>query len=450
MSRLRQLFNDARSSFWFVPSLAVVDGIVAALALIEADAVWGDRWLALWPRLFGVGAEGARQMLSTLAGSMMSVMGITFSMTLVALALASSQYTSRILRNFMGSRPTQITLGVFAGIFIYCLIVLRSIRGGDPGFVPSAAVSFAFVLALAGVVVLIFFIHHIASSIQAVSIIASVAQETNAAVDRVFPQMQGREPGGTEDAMDEQVLASLDERTWYPVPAQVSGYIQGVNEYAILDLARNHRTIVRMERGVGAFAVEGAVLASLALTYPPDQETIAALNRAYRISRHRTIEWDPAFGVRQIVDIALKALSPGVNDTSTAVMCVDYLTAILARLSGRRYPPSHRYEGAALRVIASVPTFEALLAEAFDQIRGSAEGNVAIIARMLGAIDTLASLTVNPSYRRALDEQLQWIAELAGRTLPAPQDRARIEQRLDHVREALKSAPASGAVADEA
>jgi uncharacterized membrane protein len=450
MNRVSQLFNDARSSFWFVPSLAVLYGIAAALALIEADAVWGDRWLALWPRLFGVGAEGARQMLSTLAGSMMSVMGITFSMTLVALALASSQYTSRILRDFMGSRPTQITLGVFAGIFIYCLIVLRSIRGGDPGFVPSAAVSFAFVLALAGVVVLIFFIHHIASSIQAVSIIASVAQETNAAVDRVFPQMQGREPGGTEDAMDEQVLASLDERTWYPVPAQVSGYIQGVNEYAILDLARNHRTIVRMERGVGAFAVEGAVLASLALTYPPDQETIAALNRAYRISRHRTIEWDPAFGVRQIVDIALKALSPGVNDTSTAVMCVDYLTAILARLSGRRYPPSHRYEGAALRVIASVPTFEALLAEAFDQIRGSAEGNVAIIARMLGAIDTLASLTVNPSYRRALDEQLQWIAELAGRTLPAPQDRARIEQRLDHVREALKSAPASGAVADEA
>ena len=450
MNRVSQLFNDARSSFWFVPSLAVVDGIVTALALIEADAVWGDRWLALWPRLFGVGAEGARQMLSTLAGSMMSVMGITFSMTLVALALASSQYTSRILRNFMGSRATQMTLGAFAGIFAYCLIVLRSIRGGDAAFIPSGAVLFAFVLALVGVLVLIFFIHHIASSIQAVSIIASVAQETNAAMDRVFPELQGREPDGAEDAVDEQVLASLDERTWYPVPAQVSGYIQGVDEDAILDLARNHRTIVRMERGVGAFAVEGAVLASLALTYPPDQGMIADLNRAYSISRHRTIEWDPAFGIRQIVDIALKALSPGVNDTSTAVMCVDYLTAILARLSGRRYPPSHRYEGEALRVIASVPTFEALLAEAFDQIRGSAEGNVAIIARMLGAIDTLGSLTVNPSHRRALDEQVQWIAELAGRTLPAPQDRARIERRLAHVREALRAAPAACAVAEEA
>lgn len=324
MNRVSQLFNDAWSSFWFVPSLSVVDGIVTALALIEADAVWGDRWLAQWPRLFGTGAEGVRQMLSTLAGSMMSLMGFRFSMTLVALALASSQYTSRVLRNFMNSRATQITLGVFAGIFTYCLMVMRSIRGGDPGFVPSATEFFPFVLALAGVVVLIFFIHHIASSIQAVSIIASVAQETDAAVDRVFSEEQGREPDGTEDAVDEQLLASLDERTWYPVPAQLSGYIQGVDEDAILDLAQNQRTVVRMERGVGAFAVEGAVLASLALTYPPDQGTIAALNGAYRISPHRTIEWDPAFGIRRIVDIALKALSPGVNDTSTAVMCVEW------------------------------------------------------------------------------------------------------------------------------
>lgn len=450
MNRVSQLFNDARSSFWFVPSLAVVDGIVVALALIEADAVWGDRWLALSPRLFGAEAEGARQMLSTLAGSTMALMGITFSMTLVALALASSQYTSRILRNFMGSRATQIALGVFAGIFAYCLIVLRSIRGGDPGFIPSAAVFFAFVLALAGVAVLIFFIHHIASSIQAVNIIASVAQETNAAMDRVLPEKQGREPGAAEDAVDAQALMSRDERTWYSVPAQISGYIQGVDEDAILGLARHHRTIVRMEHGVGAFAVEGAALASLALTYPPDQGMITALNRAYSISHHRSIEWDPAFAIRQIVDIALKALSPGVNDTSTAVMCVNYLTAILARLSGRRYPPAHRYEGDALRVMAIVPTFEGLLAEAFDQIRGSAEGNVAIIARMLGGIDTVGSLTVNPSHRQALIEQVQGIAELAGRTLPAPQDRARIARRLDHVREALRAAPAACAVAEEA
>ena len=210
MNRLRRLWSNLRSSFWFVPSLIVAASIVFAVALIEADSVGSDQWLAQWPRLFGAGAEGARQMLSTLAGSMMTVMGVTFSMTLVALALASSQYTSRILRNFMRSRVTQGTLGIFAGIFTYCLIVLRTIRGGEAEFVPSLAVFFAFVLALGGVGVLIFFIHHIASSIQASSIIASVAQETIAAIDRLFPEKLGHGPD--EDDGQDQVLRSLDER----------------------------------------------------------------------------------------------------------------------------------------------------------------------------------------------------------------------------------------------
>jgi len=210
-----------------------------------------------------------------------------------------------------------------------------------------------------------------------------------------------------------------------------------VDNDALLDLARDRKILVRMERGIGAFVVQNTALASLALTYPPDQEMIAALNGAYSISRHRTIEQDPAFGIRQIVDIALKALSPGVNDTSTAVMCVDYLTAILARLTVRQLPPSHRYDGQALRVIAMAPTFEGLLAEAFNQIRSSAEGNAAIMARMLGAIETITSLAVNPSHRRALDEQVQWIAELADRTIESTHDRGRIERRQMHVREAL-------------
>lgn len=440
MNKLRQIWGDLRSSFWFMPSLIVVGGIVLAAALIEADSAGSDRWLSQWPRLFGAGAEGARQMLSTLAGSMMTVMGITFSMTLLALALASSQYTSRILRNFMRSRVTQVTLGIFAGIFVYCLIVLRSIRGGEAEFVPSLAVFFAFVLALGGVAVLIYFIHHIASSIQASSIIASVAQETIAAIDRLFPEKLGRGPD--EDEGQDPMLQSLDKRTWYAVPAAVSGYIQSVDHDALLGLARDRKTIARMEHGVGAFVVQDATLASLALTYPPDQEMIAALNGTYSISRHRTIEQDPAFGIRQIVDMALKALSPGVNDTSTAVMCVDYLTAILTRLACRQFPPSHRYDGESLRMITIAPTFEGLLAESFDQIRRSAEGNVSIMARMLSAIDTIASLTVSPCHRRALKEQVQRIAELADRTIESTRDRAQIKRRMIHVREALEAEPA--------
>lgn len=422
-----------------MPSLMVTNSIVFAMVLIEADSVVSDHRLNQWPRLFGVGAEGARQMLSTLAGSMMTVMGITFSMTLLALVLASGQYTSRILRNFMRSRVTQTTLGVFASIFAYCLIVLRTIRrsGGVDEFVPSLAVFFAFIMSLGGIGILIYFIHHIASSIQASNIIASVADETNTSIDRLLPE--ARDQSADEDSEQNPVLNSLDERTWYPVPAAVSGYIQIVNNDALLHLAEDIRTIVRMEQGIGSFIVQDTALVSLALTYPPDQKTINAFNAAYSIGRHRSVEQDPAFGIRQIVDIAIKALSPGVNDTSTAVMCVDYLTSIMARLADRQFPPVHRYEAETLRVIAIVPSFESLLAEAFDQIRGSAEMNIAILARMLGGLGTIGSLTTEISHIRALDEQLQWIAELVDRCIKCSHDRARLEKRLSEVREMLEA-----------
>jgi uncharacterized membrane protein len=438
MLKLRQILSNLRASFWFLPSLIVLVSIILAIALIEADTAGSDRWLAQWPRLFGAGAEGSRQMLSTLAGSMMTVLGVTFSMTLVALTLASSQYTSRILRIFMRSRTTQTALGVFAGTFTYCLIVLRTIRSGSVDeFIPGLAVFFAFVLALGSVGVLIFFIHHIASSIQASAIIASVARETYSAIDRLFPGE--KEPGAGEDENEEQFLRLLNEKAWCTVPAEESGYIQNVDSDALLRLARDKNTILRMERGIGDFVVQKTALASLALEEAPDKETIAAINAAYSISIHRTVDQDPAFGVRQIEDIALKALSPGVNDTSTAVMCVDHLTAILAHLAGRQRPPSRLCKDGELRVITIVPTFESLLADSFDQIRRSAAGNVVIMACILSALDNIASLTDSQRHREALCEQMQWIAELAERTIESAHDRAHIKMRLTPLRETLEA-----------
>jgi uncharacterized membrane protein len=437
MNKFKQIWSNLRSSLWFLPALIVVVSIAFAIALIEADSAGSHRWLTRWPRMFGAGAEGARGMLSTIAGSMMAVVGVTFSMTLMTLALASSQYTSRILRNFMRSRVTQSVLGIFAGIFTYCLIVLRTIRGGDEGvFVPSLAVFFGFVLALGGVGTLMFFIHHIASSIQASSIIASVAQETIDSVDRLFPEKLGQGP--CEDN-DDHTLRLPAEQYWRTVPARQSGHIQNVDNASLLRLARDRKTIVRMERGIGQFVVRNTALASLALEDPPDQETIAALQAAFRISRHRTVDQDIAFGIRQIVDIALKALSPSVNDTTTAVMCVDYLTAILARLAPRQIPPSRRYEDGELRVIAIGPTFEGLLVESFDQIRNNARGNVAIMLRMLGAFQTLAGLIAGPNRRRAFLDQVQWVAEMAERTVESAHDRSRINEQIARVREALEA-----------
>jgi uncharacterized membrane protein len=437
MNKLKRFWSNLRTSFWFVPSLIVAASIVLAVALIDVDSTATERWLARWPRMFGAGAEGARGMLSTIAGSMMTVVGVTFSMTLVTLALASSQYTSRILRNFIADHVTQVVLGIFTGIFTYCLIVLRTIRGGAEGeFIPSLAVSFAVVLAIGGIVTLILFIHHIATSIQASSIIASVADETMVAVDRLFPE---RLRQGPVDDDEDQPTLPLTERTWQAVPATRNGYIQSVDNAALLRLAREHKTIVRMERGIGEFVVHDTRLASLALESPPAEEITAALQAAYVIERYRTVQQDCAFGVRQIVDMALRALSPGINDTTTAVMCVDYLTAILARLASRSIPSSHRYQEGEVRVIAIGQSFASLVAESFDQIRGSASGNVAIMLRMLGALQTIASVTVSPSRRRTLREQMRWIAELAERTIEIPHDRARFESRLARVRQALET-----------
>ena len=415
MNKLKQIWSNLRSSFWFVPAMIVAVSIALATALIEADVIGSEQWLSRWPRLFGVGADGARGMLSTIGGSMMTVVGVTFSMVLMTLVLASSQYTSRILRNFMSDRITQVVLGIFVGIFTYCLLVLRIIRSGDEGiFVPSLAVFFGVVLAMGGIGILIFFIHHIASSIQASSIIASVADETMVAVDRLFPGKPGQVP---IDNDEEQAPAPLPEQNWQAVPARGNGYIQRFDNAALLRLAREHKTIVRMERGIGEFIVHNTTLASLALEDPPEKEIIAAVQAAYSISRHRTLEQDAAFGIRQIVDIALRALSPSINDITTAVMCVDYLTSILARLASRNIPSLRRYEDGELRMIAIGPTFAGLMSESFDQIRGSADGNGAIMLRMLGAVQTIASLTASPSRRRALREQMQWIAELAESTI---------------------------------
>lgn len=435
MNKLKWFLSSLRASVWFIPSLIVGFGSALAVALTETDFIVNGQWLGRWPRLFGVGAEGARGILSTIAGSMMTVAGVTFSMTLMTLMLASTQYTSRILRNFMRDRVTQTVLGIFTGIFAYCLIALRTIRGGDEGgFVPNMAVFFGVVLAMGGIGVFIFFIHHIASAIQASSIIASVADETMAAVDRLFPEKLGQEAAGCNE---DQLLLTLSGRHWKSVPVNRNGYIQSVNNAALLRLARENKTIVRMERGIGDFVVQGTTLASLALDKPPEKEIITALRDAYSIDCRRTVEQDIAFGISQIVDMAMRALSPSVNDTTTAVMCVDYLAAILTRLTARNIPSSYRYEEGEVRVIAIGSTFDGLVAESFDQIRGSAAGNAAIMLRMLGALQTIASLTVSPTRRRALSEQVQWISELAERTIESPHDRARFDSRLARTREAL-------------
>ena len=433
LRKLHHWWQESRSSFWFVPAVMVLDAVVLAIVLITVDAIVDLPVVERWPLLFGSGAAGARGLLTAVAGSMITVAGVVFSITLVALSLASSQYTSRVIRTFMRDRVTQVVLGVFVGIFAYCLVVLRTIRGGDEGtFVPALAVLAGLIFAFVGIASLIYFIHHISVAIQASSIIAATAEETIAAVDRLFAQELGN------NDRNSILWTSLADQRWSAIPSRKTGYIEGVDTGALLDVAREHGTILRMEHGIGEFIIEDAPLLSVADPSSMDDETTAKLNAAYSVSRQRTVETDAAFGIRQIVDIAMKALSPGINDTTTAMMCIDYLAAILVRLATRRFAPTHCLDQGKLRIIARGPSFESVLDEAFDQIRQNGAGNVAIMVRMLDALQTIADRTADPGRRRAVGERMQWIAELAERTIGSPYDRARFERKLARVRQAFE------------
>lgn len=425
MNKLRVLWESLRSSLWFLPTLLVLSAVVLALVVIDAEP-WFDQnnFEKQWPRLLGAGAAGARGMLSAIAGSIITVAGVAFSILIVALTLASNQYTPRILRNFMRDKGNQSVLGVFLGVFAYCLVVLRTIRGGDEGaFVPSLAVFVAVVLAFVAIGFFIFFIHHISSALQASSIIDAAAKETIEAIDRLFPTELGKAASSAPPSR----LPPADQE-WQKVAARRTGYIQSADGDALLRFARKWNVVIRMELGIGEFVVEGAPLVSLAGEKTPDHKAELELSSAYSINRHRTTVQDVGFGIRQIVDIALKGLSPGINDTTTAVICVDYLTAIVARLAPRQVETPFRIDQGQLRVIARGPSFRSLLDETFDQIRQNSEGNVAVLVRLIEVFNIIAGFAYDEERRQALKLHVDLVLETAERSVSSPYDREAIKR----------------------
>ncbi|WP_296810799.1 DUF2254 domain-containing protein, partial [Thiocapsa sp.] len=417
-----------------------LSAVALAMLLVILEPLGDLHLVERWPLFFGASPASASGLLTTVASSMITVAGVVFSITLVALSLTASQYTSRLIRNFMRDRVNQVVLGVFVGIFAYCLVVLRTIREeGDGSFVPTLAVLGGLVLAFVGIGMLIYFIHHIVTSIQASSLIATTAEETLSAVDELIPEELDENDDEDANGSPADVLML---QPCSAVPARKTGYIVTVDTDALLELARKEETVLRMERSIGEFVAAGTPLISIMGFDDVDEAMTDTLNAVYVINRQRTLEQDATFGIRQIVDIALKALSPGINDTSTAIMCVDYLMAILCRLAGRRIATPSRSDRGEVRVIVRGPTFEGLLSVAFDQIRQHADGNVAILLRILGAIHTIAGQTTSPSRRSALGQTVDEIAEAAERGVASPYDRERLTERLALVRAALEMKPA--------
>ncbi|MGY2132581.1 DUF2254 domain-containing protein [Hymenobacter sp. HD11105] len=432
MNRLRALWLNLNASLWFVPTLMVTGAVLLAFALVFVDLRIEHDWLEEYPLLFGAGSDGARGVLTAIAGSMITVAGLIFSLTLSTLAQVSSQYTPRVLRNFMRDRANQVVLGFFVSIFVYCLIVLRTIRGGDEGsFIPSLAVLMGLVLALVSIGVLIFFIHHIASSIQASNIVRNATEETEAAIKRLFPDELGHEAAPSEA---QELLEQASQLTWLPVLSHTNGYVQSVDEEGLMELARDLDGIVRMEHGIGGFVARGAILVSIAsyksTTLQIDEKLKNKVNDRFGLGSLRTTEQDAGFGLRQIVDIALKALSPGINDTTTAIISIDHLGSLVAQLADRHLANPLRADSDRVRVIALRPSFEQFVTTAFDQIRVCAEGNAAVYLRMLTALTTIEQRTQDPKRIKVLHQHRALISEAAERTLHSEYERAQVRQRV--------------------
>ena len=411
-----------RSSLWFLPGVIVIGSCVLALGFIEIDYRVSRELLANYPRLFGAGAEGSRGMLSSIAGSMITVAGVTFSITIVALSQAANQYSSRLLRNFMRDRANQAVLGVFLGIFTYCLLVLRAIRGGDEGgFVPSLSVLGGVVMALVAIGFLIFFIHHAASSLQASNVVAAAATETVATIDRLFPDSLNADEG--EEELDTEKEEYLANRRQVLIPAPKTGYIQSYDRESLVELAHSYNLTLRMHVAVGEFAVFDTPLVTAYSNGPLDEKFVENVHGAYTINALRTIEQDVGFGIRQIVDVALKALSTGMNDTTTALTCIDYLTAINVRLASRRLTPRYIFVDNALCLIAKTHTFENFVGESFEEIRANSRSNTVVLHRLIHALSAIAMSADNPARQFLIFRQIGYTKALlneAGYSDPAP------------------------------
>ncbi|MEJ7931918.1 DUF2254 domain-containing protein [Ramlibacter sp. AN1015] len=394
--RLRALWSQMQSSFWFVPALIVAGSLLVAVGLIYLEGDWTDG-LAEWsPRLFGASADGSREMLGAIAASMITVAGVVFSITIVTLSLTSTQYSPRVLRNFMRDRPTQVVLGVFVGIFAYCLVVMRTVRGEDSiAFVPSLAVLGGLLYALVGIALLIYYIHHVAQSIQAPAIMRRLASDTARAIDELFPSGVGQSPEAV--GADRRIPSE-----WVTVRAEHSGYLTQLSGESLMDYAREESRVVWLCHQVGDFVSEGAPLVAISGHRPIKEDEADRLRKCVMLGTMRTVDQDVRFGLSQLVDVAVRALSPGMNDVATACMCVDRLGSLMARLASRFMPSPLRFEEDELRVIAPAPGFDDLLLLAFEPIVRHSRGERHVLERVMDALGTIGGATSDPQRRAAL------------------------------------------------
>jgi uncharacterized membrane protein len=376
-------------------------------------------------------ADAARQILTTIAAAIITVVGVVFSIILVTLTLASTQFGPRMLRNFIRDRSTQLTLGTFVATFVYAVLVLASIGIGSHGeFVPHVSVTVTLGLMVADLAVLIYFIHHTAVSIQLPQVIASIAADLAEAIKEQGSGKTGPHPKAGPTAAE---LVSQAEEGSAVLLAPVSGYVQFIRHQNLVRLATEAEAVINLEHRPGHFIVGGHRFATV---WPPEAapHIRQALGRAHVVGPHRTLSQDVSFGIDQLVEIALRALSAAVNDTFTALTCIDWLGENLCKIVAQWHPARvHRDDRGFIRVIAPEPSYDRLVQRAFEKLRQSSVGQPAVMIRLLDALARIMAETTSQGQRRVLLEQAEMINRACERSVPEAGDRADIQRSYEAI-----------------
>jgi uncharacterized membrane protein len=421
--RLLSVWDRLRESFWFVPALFTMLAIALASALLAVDRrIGSDALASAW--LYSGGAEGARSLLSVVAGSMVTVVALAFSITIVSLQLAVAQLGPRLLRNFVRDRSNQIVLGTFVATFVYCLVVLRTVRGRDGlaegVFVPHLAVTGAVGLALLSVALLIYFIHHAAKAIQADRVIAVVGRELDGAIDVLFP-----ERGDAVETVPDPPPPRCNEARAVLAPAP--GYVISLDSEGLLKSAVERDVVVHLTLRPGDFVIAGEPLAWVAPAERLDDHLAGRVAKGYVLGPERTLLQDLLFGVEQLTEIAVRSLASGHIDPATALRCIDRLGAAVARVSGRRLPPAERRdETGRVRVVHRPLTLSEIVAAAFTPIRVQGAGHRHVALRLLGIFERLARIQPRRDLHAALLAQGMDLQRSAAQAIDDPDDRAAV------------------------
>ena len=449
MTWLTALWDSVRNSFWFLPAVFSLVAAAAAFGLPELDAHLDSDIREHAPWLVTTVSAG-QTTVSAIAGATVTVTGVVFSITMVTLSLTSSQLGPRLIRTFLDDLTVQLTLAAFIATSVYCLIVLRTIRdvGEDlgeayaGGVVPHLSVAAAVVFALFDLAVLVWFIHHTARAIQPSHVAQRVADDLDETIDRLFPEHVGRSAEEVEpsERLGMDVLAGPAAA----VPSDEDGYVRGVDEQALMDFAGTHDAVLRVICRPGEFVVRDGPLAEVRPASVLDGDGGDALRRSVRdafvIGRTRTPRQDLTRSLLELTEIAVRALSPGINDPFTAVLCLDRLSATLGRLAGRTIPGPYRFdEDGRLRVVADPITFPEALHAVYDPIRQYARDSVVATDAVLLSLRRIAERVGDDEQAAAVARQASWVAKGCGEGMPEPADRRRVRDRYAEVLAELRA-----------